>query len=101
MVDDDVELYKLLNKAIGEEGATVIIKAINAKLNSAVLESKIKTEVVLSEGRLNERITNEIAGLDKKLSDAKSELFKWMIGVLLAGAMSFLVGAFLAFLKNP
>ncbi|MBF0337800.1 MAG: hypothetical protein HQL05_08195 [Nitrospirae bacterium] len=63
---------------LGEEGTISIIDAIDDVAEHAKTEMATKADLMALEGRLNERITTEVAKLEQKLSETKADITKWM-----------------------
>ncbi|MFV1976268.1 MAG: hypothetical protein ACC651_11010 [Candidatus Scalindua sp.] len=100
-----ITVPKVLREKLGEDGTDSLVELINqseVKSKEDVLkfiEEKFEKRLTLEASQINERITTEISKVNNNISEAKSEIIKWMF-IFWAGQIGVLLGLLFAFFKR-
>lgn len=89
IVTSDIQLYQILEQKMGEKEAEALVGFVDAKIrynkeaNQKILAtkedvSKIRTDFTKEMSTVKGELKADIARLDVKISDVKSDLIRWM-----------------------
>ena len=99
-----ITVPKVLRERLGEEGADSLIALIN-KADEEVkedilvfVEEKFEKRLTEEIGKVNERISKEIAGLTNLISEVKADMIKWMF-IFWVGQIGVIIGILSIFFK--